>query len=279
MIMEVAAKNKTVAWVHIRRGINGDIKSLKDIVKVAEESGAKLHICHINDNAMGAIGEWLKYIDAANARGADISSEIFPHTAGSTSVKADVFDRDWQKIFDITYDDVQWAETGEYFTKESWERIRRERPDSNLIHHYMKDEWLKIALRHPGVMVATDAMPAVNAKVKSAPNGAGSFTRLLRKFVRDEKVLSLIDAVARGSYLPAERLGEFAPAFKKKGRIQEGADADILVFELKNLKDNATYTKPYQAATGWDYVIVNGTPVISAGKLTEATPGQHMINR
>ena len=279
MVMEVAAKNKTVVWAHIRRGINGDIKTLKGILKVAEETGAKLHICHINANAMGNVAAWLKYIDEANARGADISSEIFPYTAGSTSIKADVFDRDWQKIFGITYGDVQWAETGEYFTKESWERIRRERPDSNLIHHYMKDEWLKIALRHPGVMVATDAMPAVNAKVKAAPNGAGSYTRLLAKFVRDDKVLPLMDAVARSSYLPAKRLAEFAPAFKKKGRIQEGADADLLIFELNNLKDHATYTKPYQAATGWDHVIVNGKPVITAGKLIAATPGLQIINR
>ena len=277
MILEVAAANDSVVWAHVRRGVDGDIAPLEEMLAAAQETGAKVHVCHINANAMGAVAAWLKRIDEANAAGADVSSEIFPYTAGSTSIRADVFDRDWRTIFGIDYGDVQWSETGEYFTEESWHRIRKERPDSNVIHHYMKDDWLRIALRHPGVMVASDAMPAISAEVKAAPNGAGTFTRLLAKFVRDEQVLPLMDAVARGSYLPAERLAAFAPAFARKGRIREGADADLLIFELENLQDRATYTDPYREATGWDYVIVDGQPVIAAGKPTEARPGRRML--
>ena len=109
MIFEVAAKNDTVVWAHIRRGMNGDIQPLLDLIPLATELGVKLYICHINANAMGAVGEWLKAIDEANANGADISTEIFPYTVGSTTIRADVFDRDWQTIFGITYEDVQWG--------------------------------------------------------------------------------------------------------------------------------------------------------------------------
>jgi N-acyl-D-aspartate/D-glutamate deacylase len=278
MIFDVARANNSVVWAHIRRGVNGDIAPLNDMLELAVATGAKLHICHINANAMGAIGGWLAAIDEANARGADVTTEIFPYTAGSTSIMADVFNRDWQTIFGITYEDVQWSETGEYFTQESWERTRRERPDSSVIHHYMKEDWLKEALRHRGMMVATDAMPALRFEAKSAPNGAGSFTRLLAHFVRDEGVLELSDALARASYYPARRLASVAPAFARKGRVQVGADADLLVFALENLRDNARYTDPYREATGWDYIIVGGQVVVEGGDLTGATPGRSILN-
>ncbi|MEP0200699.1 MAG: amidohydrolase family protein [Halioglobus sp.] len=278
MIFDLASANDTVVWAHIRRGVDGDIQPLHDMLQLAIAKGSKLHICHINANAMGEIDAWLAAIDEANERGANVTTEIFPYTAGSTSIMAAVFDRDWQTIFGITYEDVQWSETGEYFTRESWERTRKERPDSSVIHHYMKEEWLRRALRYPGMMVATDAMPSLQFEIKSAPNGAGSFTRLLAHFVRDEGVLELSDAIARASYYPARRLASFAPAFKLKGRVQVGADADLLVFALENLQDNARYTDPYREATGWDYIIVGGEVVVEGGDLTGATPGRPMLN-
>lgn len=277
MIFEVAKERNVPVWAHVRRGINGDIQPLLDVLDIAVELKAPLHISHINANAMGNIENWMKAIDDANAKGADVTMEVFPYTAGSTSISADVFSRDWQTIFGITYGDVQWAETGELFTKKSWEEKRKQRPDSMVIHHYMKEEWLRKALVHPEMIVATDAMPALNASVKSAPNGAGSYTRLLAKYVRDEGVISLMDAVAKGSYFPARRLEESAPIFAKKGRIQEGADADILVFDLEKLQSNAKYTDPYLESTGYDYVVVNGQVVIDHDKDTRARPGQHLF--
>lgn len=278
MIFEVAKANDTVVWIHIRRGVNGDIQPLMDILPLAQKMGVKLHISHINANAMGAIGPWLKAIDAANAKGADVSAEVFPYTAGSTSIMSDVFNRDWQTIFGITYGDVQWATTGERFTKDSWDAARRDHPDSSVIHHYMKEEWLVEGMRWPKMMVATDAIPAISFEVKGPPNGAGSFTRLLAKYVRDDKVLELMDALRRGSTYPADRLAEFAPLFKRKGRIEVGADADLLIFKLENLRDNATYTDPYREASGWDWVLVGGEVVVKGGDATGATPGQHVLN-
>ena len=278
MIFEVAAANDTVIWAHIRRGVNGDISPLMDFLPLSKEYAAKVHICHINANAMGAIGEWLEAIEEANDNGGDISAEVFPYTAGSTTIQADVFDRDWRTIFNIDYGDVQWAETGEWFTEESWNRIRKERPDSSVIHHYMKEEWLVEGMRWPQMMIATDAMPAIDFRVKAAPNGAGSFTRVLAKYVRDDGVLDLMDALKRMTYYPAERLASFAPVFSRKGRIQEGADADLLVFKLENLNDMAQYTDPFREASGWEWVIVDGEVVIEFGDPTGAKPGKHVLN-
>lgn len=277
MVFEVAKKRNVVVWAHIRRGINGDIKGLKDVLDLSLELGTPLHICHINANAMGEVGNWLKAIDEANANGADISVEIFPYTAGSTSISADVFDRDWQTIFNITYEDVQWSNTGEWFTKESWEEKRKTHPESFIIHHYMKEEWIQEALKYPTMMVASDATPAVDPEVKANPNVPGSFTRIFEKYVKEDGLLTLSDAVARCSYYPAKRLETFAPIFKKKGRIAVGAYADLLLFELDNLKVQATYTDPNNPSVGWDYVLVNGKVVIDNGEFTQETPGRQML--
>jgi len=276
MVFEVAKKNEVVIFVHSRRGPNGDIAGLNELIDLSIETGGAAHICHINANAMGEVGNWLDAIDAANAKGADISAEMFPYTAGSTGISADVFNRDWQTIFNITYEDVQWSETGEWFTKESWEDKRKNNPEGMIIHHYMKDDWIKTALKYPTMMVGSDGMPAITMDVKSNPNLTSSFTRLLTYYVRDEKTISLNDAIAKASYLPAKRLESFAPAFKKKGRIQEGADADILIFNLDDLKVNASYTDPYVASTGWDYVIVNGAVAVENDQLTNNRAGKRV---
>ncbi|WP_087022638.1 amidohydrolase family protein [Thaumasiovibrio subtropicus] len=277
MIFEVAAERDAPIWAHIRRGVNGDIQPLHDVLDVAIETGAPLHISHINANAMGEIGNWMKVIDEANKHGADVTMEIFPYTAGSTSISADVFNRDWKTIFNISYEDVQWAETGEFFTEETWYKTREARPDGMVVHHYMKEEWLREAMVHPEMMIATDAMPSFNAETKAAPNGAGSYTRLLSEYVRDEKVISLSDAFMKGSYLPARRLEQVAPVFKRKGRIQEGADADLLIFDIDNIKSNSAYTNPFAEATGYDYIMIEGEIVIDNDDLTLEAPGRQLL--
>ncbi len=75
------------------------------------------------------------------------------------------------------------------------------------------------------------------------------------------------------SYLPAERLASIAPAFKPKVCIQEGADADLVIFKLKNLQDVAKYTDPFREPSGWDWIIFGGDVVVRAGDPTGKTPG------
>ncbi|MGL6259259.1 amidohydrolase family protein [Vibrio sp. WXL210] len=278
MVFKLAKDLNVPLFAHIRRGVNGDIGPLNDVLKLSQKYGTALHLCHINANAMGNIGNWLAAIDEANEKGANVTVEAFPYTAGSTSISADVFGRDWQEIFDISYEDVQWAATGEFLTKETFEQKRREEPGGMVIHHYMKEEWLETALTYPGMIVSSDAMPTLNANVKANPNGAGSFTRLLTHYVRDTKLLSLEQAIAMSSYYPARLIEEAAPAFKRKGRIQVGSDADLLVFELDNLSSNAAYMDPFAPATGWDYILVNGQVVLEGDKLTKERPGQFILS-
>ena len=93
--------------------------------------------------------------------------------------------------------------------------------------------------------------------------------------MRQEKVLSLMDALRKMTLMPAQRLEKHAPVFRDKGRIRVGADADITVFDPDKIIDKATYEKPMQYSEGIHFVFVNGTLVVKDGKLVEGVfPGR-----
>ena len=277
MIFEVGAERQAPIWAHIRRGIQGDPAGLEEIIALSTALKAPVHICHLQANAMGNIASWLEKVEEANKNGADISVEMYPYTAGSTSISADVFNRDWQTIFGITYEDVQWSDTGEYLTKETWEKYRKEQPTGAIIHHYGKEEWNRIGLQNPNVLFGSDAMPAITTSKKVTPRGIGTFSKILGQHVREEQLLSLPEALSRMSYLSAKRLEGIAPIFAKKGRIQIGAHADIVVFDPATIQDHGTYENPYQASTGMQYIIIGGQEVLVEGNIVEAVKvGVHL---
>lgn len=197
------------------------------------------------------------------------------YAAGGTSISADVFRRrDWRSIFDISYEDVQWVATGEWLTKETWEKYATEQPGGMVNHHYVKEDWVETALQWPGMMVSTDALPAIDINLPTNPNVAGTFSRVLGHYVRDRKVLDLNEALAKLSLYQAQWMEQASPAFKKKGRIQQGADADIVIFDPQTVAANAVYGDPYLKPTGIIHVLVAGTQVVRhAQSVEEQSPG------
>lgn len=263
MLFEVAGARKVPIYVHVRRGIAGDPTGLVQVIDLAKETRAPLLICHITHSAMGNIGHWLKTIDQANAGGANITTEMLSYAAGGTAISADVFRRrNWQEIFDISYEDVQWVATGEWLTKETWEKYAREQPAGMVNHHYVKEDWMIEGLRWPKMMISTDALPALDRDVMTNPNVAGTFSRVLGHYVRDSSVLTLIEGLAKLSLYQAQWMEQASPAFAKKGRLQPGADADIVVFDPETIAANASYGAPYQKPTGLTHVVVAGRQVV-----------------
>lgn len=268
MIFEVAAEHDVPVFTHVRRNLPGDSSGLNEILTLAKSTGAAVFICHITHNAMGSVGNWLKTIDQARADGVRVTTETLSYLAGGTSISADVFrKRDWQAIFDITYEDVQWVATGEWLTKESWNDYARNEPGGAVNHHYVKEEWLQTALHWPDMMISTDALPAFTPQQFSNPNIAGTFSLVLGRYVREQGILTLSDALSRMSLKQAQWLEPFAPAFKRKGRIQLDMDADIVIFDPETVSAGADYGQPYEAPTGIDWVIVNGQIAVNNGHI------------
>lgn len=142
-----------------------------------------------------------------------------------------------------------------------------------VVYFSMDPENIKKKLALPYMAVCSDAGSYTNEGVflsqSTHPRAYGSFARLLSHFVREEKVISLEEAIRRLTALPAENL-----KLKKRGLLKEGYFADLVVFDPNTIKDNATFAAPHQYATGVRDVFVNGIQVIKAGEHTGATPGR-----
>ncbi|OAO03027.1 hypothetical protein A8B75_00430 [Sphingomonadales bacterium EhC05] len=277
-MFELAAQYQTPVFVHIRRGIAGDPAGLDEVLSMAKATSAKVHICHMSHNAMKNVELFLARIREARKAGVDVTTEVLPYNAGSTSIGAAVFGRDWQRIFDIGPQDVQLASTGAYFTQESFDRTRRENPNAAIIHHYLKEEWTRYLVAAPDVILSSDGLPVIRLDKKMPPQGIGSFAKLVGTYVRDEQLLPMMTALSKITLQPAQLLEKAAPAFRLKGRLQIGMDADITVFNPLVIKDKATYEDPHQASIGVTHLLVNGQFVIKGEKLEDAAfPGRQIF--
>jgi N-acyl-D-aspartate/D-glutamate deacylase len=279
MLFEVAASRDVPIYVHVRRGYTGDPAGLIEVIELAKRTGAPLFVCHITHNAMSRIGEWLGLIDEANKAGANITTETLSYGAGGTSISADVFRRrDWKAMFDISYEDVQWVATGEWLTKETWEKYAAEQPTGMVNHHYVKEDWVETAMQWPGMMVSTDALPAISREMPTNPNIAGTFSRVLGHYTRERQLFSLSEALAKLSLYQAQWMEQASPVFKKKGRIQLGADADIVIFDPQTVAANAVYGDPYLKPTGIVHVLVAGQQVVEDSEhLGGPSPGKKIL--
>lgn len=142
-----------------------------------------------------------------------------------------------------------------------------------VVYFSMSEDNIKKKLALPYMSICSDAGSYTNEGVfleqSTHPRAYGSFARLLGKYVREEKVVLLEDAVYKLTTLPATNL-----KLKKRGALKEGFYADITVFDATKIKDNATFEKPHQYATGMQHVLVNGTAVLKDGEHTGAFPGR-----
>jgi N-acyl-D-aspartate/D-glutamate deacylase len=280
MVFEVAAKAKAPIFIHLRRnGPAGDPSGLIEAIELAEATGAQLHVVHIAANAINGTAEFVRLVREAKARGVEISMETYPYNTGGTPLTADVLDRDWQSIFGVTYEDIELVSTGERLTKETFDYYRKTKPESFTINYYNREQWTRVATEAPDVIIASDSLPMFGYEHKVHPMGVGSFTRVLGRYVREKGALTLSQAIAKMTLLPARVLESYSPNMARKGRISVGADADISIFDPEQVIDNATYREPYQKSSGMVHVLVGGEFVIRDAALNKgAFPGKRILS-
>ncbi len=277
-VFQLAARWREPIFVHMRNpgGLTpGVVDSLQEMIADAAITGAAVHIVHINSMANQLTPLALSIIHGARTLGLDVSTEAYPYIAGATAIESDVLGPGWQQKLDITYHDLQWVETGERLTEESFNRYRK--TGGKVILFTNTEEMVRRAMADPMVMIASDG---TLTNGKGHPRSAGTYARVLGRYVRQEKALTLMEAIRRSSLAPAKRLEAISPQMKHKGRLQVGADADIIAFHPDKVIDKATFENPAQYSTGFQYVLVAGHPVVINGKLDESTlPGQPIVAR
>lgn len=274
-VFQLAARHGAPVHVHLRHaGLQEPgtgLVGLEEVVAAAVSTGAPLHVVHITSMGLKNTPRLIAMVKGARERGLDITTECYPYTAGSTWLESAIFEPGWQERQGITYKDVQWVNTGERLTAETFEKYRKQ--GGTVVIFSIPEEAARTAVADPMIMIASDGVPVTGPKVH--PRGQGTFSRVLGHYVREEKALDLMTALRKMTLMPAQRLEKRAPVFKDKGRIRVGADADITVFDANRIIDKATYENPLQYSQGIQFVFVNGVAVVKDGQLVDGVfPGR-----
>ncbi len=273
-LFSLAAERGVANYVHMRHGgaiePGSAIGALQEVLANAAGTGASLHVVHITSTCLRQTANCLQMIEGATRRGVDVTTEAYPYTATQTRLDSAIYDEGWQERFGITFKDLQWVTTGERLTAETFARYRKE--GGSVIGHSIPEEISRLAAANPRVMVASDGLIENR---QGHPRGAGTFARVLGVYVREQKALSLMDAIRKMSLLPAQRLEKAVPAMRLKGRVKVGADADLTIFDPATVIDRATFEQPALYSEGIRHVLVGGVFVVRDEKIVEGvSPGK-----
>src|SRR5712671_4778227 len=274
-MFRLAAERKLPVYTHARstgRVEPGSaIEAVSEVIGAAAVTGASLHIVHINSTCLRDSLECLAMVEGARARGLDVTTEAYPYIAGMTAVNSALFNPGWREKLGIDYGDLVLPDTGEHLTKARFDELH----NSNTTHWVLIFANTQVVvdkvIPHPLVMIASDG-------AVGHPRNAGTYSRVLAQYVREKGTLTLMDAIRKMTLMPAKMLERSTPAARQKGRLQEGADADIVVFDAKTISDRATFEKPMEPSVGVRYLVVAGTVVVDEGKIVQDMfPGQALM--
>lgn len=269
-VFELAGAEDFPIYTHVR---SMGIQAVQEVLANAMATDARLHIVHLNSSSLGDIGTNMALVKGAQEAGVDVTTEVYPYTAASTSLQSAIFDPGFRERLGIDYSDIQWQDTGERLTEETFHSYREQ--GGVVIIHMMREEWIQAALEADHVMVASDGMPYAPG---AHPRSAGTFSRFLGRYVRDMGTVSLMNGLRKITLMPAQRLEAISEQAARKGRVQIGADADLTIFDPNRILDTATFEDDLSYSIGVEHVLVNGEFVVREGENVEgARPGQAVV--
>jgi len=328
-LAKVARQYGGIYATHQRSEANALDESLKEVFEIAQQAKIPVEIWHLKTaykKNWGRMPEVLRRISDARARGLDVTADVYPYIAGSTSLSACLppwaLEGGTEKMLErlrdasirqklkteITTDSKDWEniylgsggaagvligsvvnreleamqgkrvqqiaeEQGREPLDALFDLILADHGQTGAIYFMMSENDLLAAMKAPFVSFCTDsgarATDGPLSGSKSHPRGWGSYPRILGKYVREEKILTLEKAVQKMTGMPAARVG-----LKDRGLLREGMFADIAIFDPTTVIDRATFEVPNQYPEGVAYVIVNGQLSVDGGKRTAALAGR-----
>jgi N-acyl-D-aspartate/D-glutamate deacylase len=263
-MFRLAAERRVPVFTHVRSSGRAEpgssVESISEVIGAAAISGASLHIVHVNSSCARDSLECLAMIAGARARGLDVTTEAYPYIAGMTALNSALFNPGWREKLGIGYASLVLPDTGEHLTQERFEALHNSSTTHLVVIFSNTQDVVDQVITHPLVMIASDG-------AEGHPRNAGTYSRVLAQYVREKGAITLMDALRKMSLMPAQMLERSTPAARQKGRLQEGADADIAVLDAATISDRATYEKPMEPSVGVHYLLVQGSVVVDEGKI------------
>ena len=265
-VFRTAATHRATVHMHVR--IFDErywYLELSELIAAAASTGAAAHLVHINSSMQEDAPRALDLLRVARARGVDVSTEAYPYATAITGIKSSMFDG-WATWPDAKFARYEWPITGERLTRMAFEQHRR--TGGNVIIHPADssagEAWVRAALADTLTIIASDG---ILADGRGHPRTVSSPARVLGRCVREQKTLALTDAIRRLTLMPARRPAVRVPAMRRKGRVQVGMDADLVVFDPATVRDVGTVRDPSKAPEGVPHVLVGGIAVVRRGAL------------
>ncbi len=255
---------------HYRSDGEQSVESIEEMVKISTDSGMPMQISHIGScSAFGFMKETLDMIKEYKDQGADIMADCYPYDAFATFIGSAVFDDGCFERWDKTYSDILLTEEpmkNVRCDKETFEKARKDYPNMIAAAFVMREEEVIEALKAPFVFIGSDSL---FKKDMGHPRGAGTFPRVLGKYVREMGEITLLDALWKMTLGPAQRLN-----LATKGSIKEGMDADITIFDPETVIDGATFAEPTLPPVGISHVILDGKIAVKDNEVIEGRLGK-----
>lgn len=301
LVADLAARHDVPTFTHIQFMSNIDPQSSQEaylrLIAYAATSGAHMHICHLNSTSLRDIERCARLISVAQQHGLKITVEAYPYGAASTVVGAAFLAHPcYCERTGSTWSDIVLNATGKPVRDEAELRqVQKDEPGQPIVWHFLSPETdpedqrlLDLSVLYPGGAIASDAMPweqpghvlvdgdvwPLPGDAVAHPRSAATFARFFAQYVTRRRLISVPDAVAKCTLIPAQILANASTAVSRKGRLQVGADADVTVFNLAAFEDQATFSEPTHPSVGVLHLLVGGTPLICDGILdTSVRPG------
>ena len=283
LLASVAAKYGKPIIIHSRKDGKEALKSIKEVIEISRQTNAPIHILHLEYMVGydGVMEKALEMLNNAIEKGADVSADTGLYDAFPTCIGSSILDEGWQRKYrqGTNYENLIISSglfAGKKCTKMDFEYLRNMLPNTLVTAFVLDVEPIVHALKEPFIFVSTNGADGPHYIGAGHPETAGTFPRLIRKYVREDKVISLIEAIKKCTYNPSKRFG-----IKNKGCIKKGYDADLVIFDYDTIFDRADYINygdPNEPPIGIEYVLVNGKIVVQNGSLSGEKNAGRVLN-